>query len=115
MDQAAVGNMAGSESIGEVRLYTVPGRVTFTPGTMMTLPLFEPTPVRSELRLTVPGAIQFWGGVQQFPDEQEVPVMVSHRFERKLGTPFGDLPLRVGCNWWGKAASGTLQPAKCSK
>jgi hypothetical protein len=92
-DQAAMG---ASESVGEVRLYTVPGRVTFVPGTMLTLPLFAPTPVRSELRLTVPGAISYWGGVQQFPDEQEVPVQVSHRFERKLDTPFGDLPLPAG-------------------
>jgi hypothetical protein len=96
MDQAQAGNIAISESIGEVRLYTLPGRVTFTPGTMMTLPLFEPTPVRSELRLTVPGAISYWGGIDQHPDEQEVPVSVSHRFERKLGTPFGDLPLPAG-------------------
>lgn len=98
-EMAAIADQAGmgaSESVGEVRLYTVPGRVTFVPGAITALPLFAPTPVRSELRLTVPGAIQFWGGVQQFPDEQEVPVMVSHRFERKLGTPFGDLPLPAG-------------------
>jgi hypothetical protein len=88
--------MGASEAVGEVRLYTVPGRVTFVPGAITALPLFAPTPVRSELRLTVPGAIQYWGGVQQFPDEQEVPVEVSHRFERKLGTPFGDLPLPAG-------------------
>lgn len=92
-DQA---NMAPSESVGEVRLYTLPGRVSFVPGTIMSLPLFAPTPVRSELRLTVPGAIGYWGGVDQFPDEQEVPVQVSHRFERKAGTPFGDLPLPAG-------------------
>jgi hypothetical protein len=96
MDQAQAGNVAISESIGEVRLYTVPGRVTFVPGAITALPLFAPTPVRSELRLTVSGAIQYWGGVQQFPDEQEVPVEVSHRFERKIGTPFGDLPLPAG-------------------
>jgi hypothetical protein len=95
-DQAQAGNIALSESIGEVRLYTLPGRVTFVPGAITALPLFAPTAVRSELRLTVPGAVSYWGGIDQFPDEQEVPVQVSHRFERRLGTPFGDLPLPAG-------------------
>lgn len=95
-DASITSGATSSEFIGEVRLYTVPGRVTFVPGAIVTLPLFAPTPVRSELRLTVLGAISYWGGVEQFPDEQEVPVQVSHRFERKLGTPFGDLPLPAG-------------------
>ncbi|HRP07209.1 MAG TPA: hypothetical protein PLL69_01860, partial [Gemmatimonadales bacterium] len=88
--------MSEAEAVGEVRLYTVPGRVKFTPGVITTLPLFESTPVQPELRLIVPGAVPFWGGLSQFGDEQEVPVEVRYRFDRKLGTTFGDLPLPAG-------------------
>jgi hypothetical protein len=95
-DASMTTGATSAESIGEVRLYTVPGRVTFVPGAITALPLFAPTAVRSELRLTVPGAVSYWGGIDQFPDEHEVPVQVSHRFERRLGTPFGDLPLPAG-------------------
>lgn len=87
---------ASSEAVGEVRLYSIPGKVSFTPGVITTLPLFHTTPVQPELRLVVPGAVPFWGGLNQYGDEQEVPVQVSHRFERKLGTTFGDLPLPAG-------------------
>jgi hypothetical protein len=95
-EAAAFDGAASNEAVGEARLYTLPGRLSFMPGMMVTAPLFSPSPVRGELRLTVPGAIPFWGGVGQMPDEQEVPVAVSYRFERRQGTPFGDLPLPAG-------------------
>ncbi len=86
----------GSESIGEVKLYTLPGRVTFVPGAMLALPLFTPASVAPQLKLSVGGSMPFWGGFPQMMDEQEVPVEVSYRLERKQGTPFGDLPLPAG-------------------
>lgn len=93
---AAFDAAATNEAVGEARLYTLPGRLSFVPGMMVTSPLFAPAPVRGELRLTIPGAVPFWGGVGQAPDEEEVPVAVSYRFERRQGTPFGDLPLPAG-------------------
>lgn len=84
------------EAVGEARLYTLPGRVTFTPGTQLVTPLFDPTPARAERRFTVTGGIPFWGGFGQEEDEREVPVAVTYRLERKLGTIFGDLPLPGG-------------------
>lgn len=84
------------EAVGEARLYTLPGRVTFTPGTQLVTPLFDPTPARAERRFTVTGSIPFWGGFGQEEDEREVPVAVTYRLERKLGTIFGDLPLPGG-------------------
>ena len=84
------------EAIGEARLYTLPGRVSFTPGTQMVIPLFTPVVVRAERRLTVRGAIPWWGGFGQDETEQEVPVEVSYRLERKIETPFGALPLPAG-------------------
>ncbi len=84
------------EAVGEARLYTLPGRITFTPGTQLVTPLFDPTPARAERRFTVSGGLPFWGGVGQEEDEREVPVAVTYRLERKLGTVFGDLPLPAG-------------------
>lgn len=84
------------EAVGEARLYTLPGRITFTPGTQLVTPLFDPTPARAERRFTVSGGMPYWGGFGQEEDEREVPVAVSYRLERKLATPFGDLPLPAG-------------------
>lgn len=88
--------VAESESIGEVKLYTLPGRVTFVPGAMLALPLFTPASVAPQLKLSVGGSLPFWGAFGQMPDEQEVPVEVSYRMERTQGTSFGDLPLPAG-------------------
>ncbi len=85
-----------SESIGEVKLYTLPGKVTFTPGTMVSLPLFDPAAVAPQLKLSVGGSLPYYGGFGQQQDEQEVPVEVRYRIERKQGTAFGDLPLPAG-------------------
>lgn len=94
--RVSAGDVASNESIGEVRLYSLPGRITFVPGAQMVLPLFAPVMVAPELRLTVGGSLPFYGGVGQTPDEMEVAVEVSYRFERKQGTIFGDSPLPAG-------------------
>jgi hypothetical protein len=95
-DMVSSKGLASNESVGEVRLYSLPGRVSFTPGAQMVLPLFAPATVAPELRLTVGGSLPYYGGVNQFPDEMEFPVDVAYRFERKQGTAFGDLPLPAG-------------------
>lgn len=93
MDKASP---ATEEAVGEARLYTLPGRISFTPGTQLMLPLFEPTAAKAERRFSVLGAIPYWGGFGQAEDEQEVPVAVAYQLDRKLATPFGDLPLPGG-------------------
>lgn len=90
------GMIASNESVGEARLYTLPGRVTFTPATQMVLPLFAPTAVSPELRLTIPGSLPFYGGLGQETDEVPVPVMVSYRLAHEQGSTFGDLALPAG-------------------
>ena len=84
------------ESAGEGHLYTLPTRVSFVPGSSIVVPLFDPTPAKAERRLTVAGALNYYGGFGQQPDEQPVPVNVAYRLDRKLGTTFGDLPLPGG-------------------
>jgi hypothetical protein len=92
---ADFGGAPSQEAVGEARLYTLPQRVSFTPGSQMVLPLFDPVAVRAERRYAMGGALMYWGGGQE-PDEVEVPVEVSYRLERATGTPFGDLPLPAG-------------------
>ncbi len=95
-DGAYAEGLPSQEAVGEARLYTLPGRITFTPGTQLVTPLFDPTPARAERRFTVSGGIPFYGGIGQEEDEREVPVAVTYRLERKLTTVFGDLPLPAG-------------------
>jgi hypothetical protein len=85
-----------TESAGESHLYTLPEHVSFSPGAEVAVPLFEATPATAIRRYTVPGAVPYYGGFNQQPDEQTVPVEVSYHLARKLGTPFGDLALPAG-------------------
>ena len=84
------------EAVGEARLYTLPGRVSFVPGTQIVMPLFAPVPARAERRLAVRGVLPWWGGFGQDETEQEVPVEVSYRLERKIESVFGALPMPAG-------------------
>ena len=84
------------EGAGESHLYTLPERVSFAPGAEVVVPLFDPTPAVAIRRYIVTGAIPYYGGFGQQPDEQTVPVAVSYHLARKLGTPFGDLALPAG-------------------
>jgi hypothetical protein len=87
---------ATSEAVGEAHVYTLPTRISFVPGVQLTVPMFEPVAAIGERRLTVGGGIPYYGGFQQQPDESPVPVEVAYRFDRKAGTPFGDLVLPGG-------------------
>ena len=94
--KAQADNVMGQEAVGEAHLYSVPGLVSFTPGAQLVLPLFDPMPVKGVRLLTVTGALPYYGGFMQDQDERDVPVAVAYRFDRTLGTPFGDLPLPGG-------------------
>jgi hypothetical protein len=87
---------ATSESVGETHVYTLPGRLSFVPGLQFTAALFETTPARGERRYSMGGGLPYYGGFQQQADETPVPIDVAYRFERKGGTPFGDLVLPGG-------------------
>ena len=90
------GRSAESEAAGEGHLYTLPSRVTFVPGSSIVVPLFDPAPAKADRRFTVGGALNYYGGFGQQPDEQQVPVSVAYHLDRKAGTTFGDLPLPGG-------------------
>jgi hypothetical protein len=85
-----------AEAAGEGHLYTLPVRVSFTPGTSVVVPLFDPTSAAAVRQYIVGGGLPYYGGFGQQPDEQDIPVAVSYRLARRLGTPFGDLALPAG-------------------
>lgn len=103
-------NAMTQEAVGEAHLYTLPEKVTFTPGAQLVLPLFEPVPVKGVRLLTVGGGLPYYGGFMQDQDERDVPVAVAYRFDRKIGTPFGDLPLPGGAvNLFDTDKAGRIQ------
>ena len=84
------------ESVGEVHVYSLPGRWNLQPGTTSLLPLFEPTsaPVSREYSVRRP---QIFYIIEREPDDPEpVPVSVTYTVDRKRGTPFGDRPVPGG-------------------
>lgn len=96
MRAAAAPPPPSQESIGDAHLYTMPGRLTFISGAQTIAPIMDPVSIKGERRFTVPGIVPFYGGFNQNEDEQVVPVSVAYRFNRRLGTPFGDMPLPAG-------------------
>jgi hypothetical protein len=101
---------AQEQRIGEVHLYTVPGRVTLRPGQTSIVALFDPTTAPVVKRLVVQPGLPYWGGLQQYGDAQEVPVSVTYVVTRTLKTPFGDTPVPGGAARIYQAdAAGRLQ------
>ncbi len=91
MDQAG---FAAEEAVGEVRVYTLPGRVDLEPGVVTTAALFAPA------QATVAREFAFgpvFNPVDQWmsADSGRHPE-VSYRVSREAGTPFGETPLPSG-------------------
>jgi hypothetical protein len=93
---AAEAAPAQEQRIGEAHLYTVPGRVSLSPGQTSVLALFEPASAPVTKRLVVRSGLPFWGGLPQYGDAQDVPVAVTYVVTRALKTPFGDTPVPGG-------------------
>ncbi len=87
---------AVEESVGEAHLYTLPGRISFVPGSQVVTPLFAPVNASAVRHYTVAGALGWFGGMGQYPGEEQVPVAVTWRLDRTRGAAFGDLPLPAG-------------------
>jgi hypothetical protein len=84
------------ESVGEVHVYSLPGRWNLQPGTTSLIPLFEPVsaPVVREYAVRRP---QVFYIIEREPEDPEpVPVSVDYTLERRRGTAFGDRPVPAG-------------------
>ncbi len=84
------------ESIGEVHLYSLPGRHTLVPGLTTTSALFEPAASGYARRFVLRGALPWYGGLGQMQEEQPLSVEVVHVLKRGAETAFGKLPLPGG-------------------
>jgi hypothetical protein len=87
---------AVEEAVGEVHLYSLPGRWTLQPGTTSLIPLFEPAsaPVSREYAVRRPQI--YWLIEREAEDPEPVPVSVNYTLDRRRGTPFGDRPVPGG-------------------
>jgi len=95
-NQAMSMDAATSQQIGEVYLYTVPGRLSLRPGVVTTAALFDPASTAVERTFTVGGSLPYWGPMPQQGDDSEVPVSVTYILRRAARTPFGDRPIPGG-------------------
>ena len=93
---AAPMGMATSEQVGEVYLYSIPGRLMLRPGVVTTAALFEPASTGVERTYTVFSNLPYRGPIGQTGDEGEVPVAVTYVLRRAGRTTFGDLPIPGG-------------------
>jgi len=93
---AAPMGMAGSEQVGEVYLYSIPGWLRLRPGVVTTAALFEPVSTGVERTFTVFSNLPYRGPIGQTGDEGEVPVAVTYVLRRAARTTFGDLPIPGG-------------------
>ena len=92
----AVADAATQQTVGEVHVYSIPGRHQLEPGVATTAMLFEPVNVPVERVYTVRGQIPYWGGLPQIGDEQTEPVQVTYVLKRPLKSEFGDRPVPGG-------------------
>lgn len=92
MDEARV----GEQKVGEFHLYTLPGRVTVSPGVVTTTALFDPAGAPYQKTYVVTGALPWWGGLEQDPNAADVPVGVTYVVKRPRKTDLGDRPLPAG-------------------
>jgi hypothetical protein len=86
----------GEQRVGDVHVYTLPGRWSLQPGIVSTIALFDPIQVAVERQYVVEGDLPYWGVVLPHGDESEVPVNVRYSLSRPKGTEFGDRPLPAG-------------------
>ena len=90
-------DMASESQVGEAHLYTIPGKISLSPGVTASVALFEPAHAPWERAYVVRGQIPWRGMLPQYGNEEnEVPVAVTYTLKRPARTPFGDLPLPGG-------------------
>jgi len=87
---------ASQQSVGEAHLYTVPGRVSLSPGLAVGVPLFDPASATIDRRYVVSGRLPYRGPVPQLGDEADVPVGVTYIVRRSDRAAFGRLPIPAG-------------------
>jgi hypothetical protein len=107
-EQAA---MPAEEAVGEIHVYSLPGRLSLEPGVPVTVALFPRATAGVTQELVVPGVLPWRGYIGQLPAEpNSVPVQVWYTIARARGSSFGDRPLPAGTmQLYQPDSSGRLQ------
>ncbi len=93
---AAFGNAATQQRVGEFHLYTLGGRHDVLPGLTTSVSLFTPVQVNYNREYVVRGDVPYWGFLPQQGEETEPPVEIFYTLPRPRKTDFGDRPLPGG-------------------
>ncbi|HEU5358108.1 MAG TPA: hypothetical protein VFU45_03225, partial [Gemmatimonadales bacterium] len=87
---------AEEQKVGEFHVYTLPGRLTVSPGVTTTTALFDPVSAPYQKTNVIAGALPWWGGFGQDENAADVPVQVTYVVKRPRKTDLGDRPLPGG-------------------
>jgi hypothetical protein len=87
---------ASEATVGDVHIYTLPGRVSIQPGVVTTVQLFPPATAEITKTYEVAGINPYYGPLPQFGDPQEPPVAITYTVRRPRKTDFGGRPMPAG-------------------
>lgn len=88
--------MPAEQKVGEFHLYTLPGSWSLEPGIIRTIALFQPAEATVTRSFELQGRIPYWGGLDQYGEEEETPIEVYYTVQRPRKTELGDRPLPGG-------------------
>ena len=83
-------------TVGDVHIYSLPGRVTIQPGVVTTVQLFPPATAEITKTYEVASGNPYYGPLPQFGDPQEPPVAITYTVRRSRKSDFGSRPMPAG-------------------
>ncbi|MDH4130462.1 MAG: hypothetical protein OEW17_03315 [Gemmatimonadota bacterium] len=86
----------GEATVGDVHIYSLPGRVTIEPGVVTTVQLFPPATAGITKTYEAPSANPYYGPLPQFGEPMESPIGITYTVRRPRKSDFGDRPMPAG-------------------
>jgi hypothetical protein len=83
-------------AVGDVHIYSLPGKVTIEPGVVTTVQLFPPAMVAVAKTYEVGSINPRYGPLPQYGDPQQSPVAVTYTIRRPAKSEFGSRPMPAG-------------------
>jgi hypothetical protein len=83
-------------TVGDVHIYSLPGKVTIEPGVVTTVQLFPPATAEVAKTYEVGSINPYYGPLPQFGDPQQPPVAITYTVRRPRKSEFGSRPMPGG-------------------
>jgi len=87
---------AAEATVGDVHIYSLPGRVTLEPGVITTVQLIPPATAAITKTYEVPSVNPYYGALPQFGEPMETPVSITYTVRRPRQSDFGGRPMPAG-------------------